>query len=185
LTATLASCGGALQTTSNDDHSDAASTWLKPPPDDAAAPTDAATAADTVAVTDAAPHPACDPPPVQSLIPPAMHPGVTISDATFDCCLALIASQLPSDAALPMLGDAAAHDPNVVGCCAAALYRYESDDANPDASARDQGDFAEAGLGTGSLWDFLQPCCEPLGSPLGPTCTPWGPPMPPAMPEMA
>jgi hypothetical protein len=196
LTATLTSCGGALQTTSNDDSHDAGSTSVLRP-DDAAPPTDSVALTDAVAMadafamtdapamTDAAQHLACDPPPVQSLLPTSMHPGVTISDATFDCCLDLLAAELPSDAQLPMLGDAAAHDPNVIGCCAAAVYRFESDFADPDASARDQGDFAEAGLGPWAPWDYLQPCCGPLGVPLGPTCTPWGPPMPPAMPEMA
>jgi hypothetical protein len=201
LTATLASCGGSLQTSGGDDHDAAPRTRGA---DDGAASIDSASAVDSTAFVDSTvvvdsalavdvtspmdvvTRPlACNAPPVASLLPELQHPGVTISDATFECCIDLLAPELQSDAVLPMLGDAAAHDPNVVGCCAVAIYRLDGDYGNPDAAARDQGDLFEAGLGPRLAWDELQSCCPPLGYPDGPTCSPWGPPMPPAMPGVA
>jgi hypothetical protein len=181
LTATFASCGGAIQTTSNSDGRDAASpSATRPSPATIAPPYDGAPGADV------APHPeSCDPPPVASLFPEPLHSGVPISDETFDCCLAVLAPQLRSDAQLPVLSDAAAHDPSVLGCCGVAIYRIDHDYGDPDAGAHDQADLADAGLGPGLGWSNLQPCCPPLSYPEGPTCTPWGPPMPPAMPEVA
>jgi hypothetical protein len=187
LTATLSSCGGAIQTGNADAPDavvDASSTG------DSTAPSDAfagdAFAADVVAETpvDVVPDAGgCRPPPVDSLLPEPNHPGIAISDGLFDCCVTLLGAELRTDGQAPALTDAQAHDPTFLGCCAVTLYRL--DDEPLDAGTKDLTTVAEAGVP--KYPTLYAGCCEPLApvSGFSLTCTPWGPPMPPAMPEVA
>jgi len=170
LTATIASCGGVIQASSGGDASDTAPRT----------PADGGGAVATDAPTDA---PACQPPPMASLLPRAQHPDAVVPDGTFACCIDVLEPLLRTDAAFATLSDAAASDPLVVDCCAAVVVRVDDDYADLDAGARDRAALADAGLGP--EWGPLEPCCAPIGIPEGPTCTPWGPPMPPAMPGVA
>src|SRR5260370_27398882 len=209
LTATLASCAGIVQSTNRADTRDGGASpsptgtapiAIAPRPamvDERAYLADAARPA-TVdyavsiadvprppTVDDATPLPAaCDPPPVASLLPEIKHLDARVSDETFECCVSLLAPELLLDAQPRVFTDAAAHDPNVLDCCAVAIYRVDRGYGDPDAGARDRGRLADAGL---TSFNSLRGCCAALAYPLveGPTCTPWGPPMPPAMPEMA
>jgi len=172
LTATIASCGGAIQASSSGDSSDAAT---REP---------VAEAGGETALADAPPDgQACEPPAAASLLPRAQHPGAVVPDGTFACCLDVLGPLLRTDAQIATLSDAAAGDPLVVDCCAAVVVRVDDDYSDFDAGARDRAELADAGLGP--QWGPLEPCCAPLGYPEGPTCTPWGPPMPPVMPGVA
>jgi hypothetical protein len=189
LTATLSSCGGSIQTHTDDtpdaiaDASRAATLDVSTPVD--AVPDDVILEASVDVATDDAVADAgeCRPPPMASLFPEQSHPGVTISDDVFDCCVTLLASELGTDGQAPQLTDAQAHDPTFLGCCAATIYRLDNDYF--DGGRQDFTTLAEAGL---SIYSTLYVgCCEniPPGNAVGPTCSPWGPPMPPAMPEVA
>jgi hypothetical protein len=180
LTASLSACGGAVQTTSTNETPDAfADTSSGAVVGEAAAPSDAGRTENV-----------CAPPPVASLLPEQSNPDAAVADETFACCVhVLAASSEQPDGYLPILTDAAAHDPTVLGCCAAVVVRLDSDFSGTgvDPLTRDRGEVAEAGLD--QVYDPAR-CCEALGSqlalyPIGPTCSPWGPPMPPAMPGVA
>jgi hypothetical protein len=174
FTATIASCGGAIQSAESREANDAA--------------VDASTVSDPVADAALAPSPrdgttsptACSPPSPASLAPEAGG-SVQVTDDTFQCCIALIAPELRTDAIVPRFDDAAASDPAIVGCCDAVIYRLDHDYSG-DAGAADRAALADAGLGYS---EYAGGCCPVVAYPEGPTCTPWGPPMPPAMPEVA
>jgi hypothetical protein len=207
LTATLSSCGGALQTTSGEGP-DALADATPVTTGDEAAQGDAVAGDDAVAwdatvdavFADAIPEAsvfatteggACTPPPVASLFPEDQHPGVRISDTLFDCCVAFLGSALRLDggafqateAGDLRITDAEANDPTFAGCCAVTVYRLDMDYGVLDSGVRDSITLQEAGISTYPTLEYG--CCYTVPGVNGLTCTPWGPPMPPAMPGIA
>jgi hypothetical protein len=190
LTATLGSCGGTIDAASRE-----ARDGSPPPPvtstladastavlADVAAPGEVADAADaSLVVADVAPPPVgCDPLAAGELFPKGMHGDAGVTEPLFECCVTFLGSAIGTDASwpLPMLPDAEANDPNILGCCAVAVYHLDSVSNDRDASVGASAELANAGVNT-------YECCQAIGYPVGVTCTPWGPPMPPAMPEVA
>jgi hypothetical protein len=170
LTATITSCGGMIRSTPEGDASG-----------DPSATTDAdgalrADASQPNAVDVAAPPMACDPPPPATLLPggSGIFPDAGVSEALFDCCVGLLAAEVPK-AGLSFAGDAAT-DPEVLGCCGVAISKVESSYTDPAAAEHFQGALRDAGLD-------IYTCCFALNFHGGIACAPWGPPMPPAMPQ--
>ena len=166
LTTTVFSCGGVAE---------------RPLPGQAAGPNLAA-AADGSTTEDAATRAACTAPGTE-LFPEAQHTDASVSEPTFECCLAALDPILGGDAPAALAPDAGALTPSERSCCEAVIFRLDEDSrasVTPSSVSPIQKDnalLADAGEAA-VRWR----CCGALSFPDGPTCTPWGPPTPPEMP---
>jgi hypothetical protein len=167
FTAAIASCGGAVLSTPGD-----ASPAIR---GDGAPQADDAYGSLLADAADASPPPmACTPPPAASLLLYPGQPDAGVSEALFDCCMAVIGPDVPNVGI--EFGEASAQDAKVLDCCAVVIDRIDSTYADLDAGAHARVALADAGLD-------IYSCCYALSYHGGITCAPWGPPVPPAMPD--
>jgi hypothetical protein len=134
---------------------------------------DAARSVDPVSLADT--RSSCNPPAAASLLPEALHADAGVSEEVFACCASELGTLLDAAAPPNVEAEAAAGDPEAVNCCAAVVFRLDTDYRSIGANTL-TGDEALVGS---VRWT----CCAFADHPEGPTCTPWGPPMPPAMPD--
>jgi hypothetical protein len=189
LTATLGSCGGVIRSPAGDGPEGGSPPPVSTASVEDASPEDASdeppiAALDSpeqaLADVDASPRASCNPPAPADLFPESAHRDAGVGQALFDCCVAVLGTELAPEGGVSsaMLSDAAAHDPTVLGCCAVAVAGLDSTYGDSDAGRHAQAELAAVGV------DIFA-CCSGLDWPSGPTCTAWGPPMPRAMLEVA